>query len=326
MNRSRDELLWSEPKAFHVTHFRFTLSPKETIRLPRFNKGITLRGAFGSSFRSLVCVHRTLSCPECQVQPTCPYGYIFSPRVPENAERLRLNRDIPRPFVIKPPLEGRQVFEPGDNLSFDLVIVGRAVQLLPYFLVSFRNLGERGIGVGRGKFEISKVEALDAHGHAETVMTQGDPMVRVPERTVSLRDLPPAPSGPIRVDFLTPVLLKKENQWARPAFGVLMRRLRDRIHSLSYFYCGEALEMDFQSFGERADQIRTSFERLRWIEEIRYSKHRELKHTLKGWMGTARYEGEMEEFWPFLWLGQYVHVGKAAVFGQGWYRVVPEPL
>jgi len=325
LNLKKEEHSWaSHLKSFHLSHLRFTLSPRETIRLPRLNKGITLRGAFGSSFRSLVCVHRTLSCDKCEMHPSCPYGYIFSPRVPEESERLRLNRDIPRPFVIKPPLEEKQLFQPGDQLSFDLIIVGKAAKLLPYFLVSFRNLGERGIGVGRGRFEISKVEALDARGQRETIMTEGDPMVKVPEKTLTLSDAPPAPSGPLRLDFLTPVLLKRENQWAQPTFGVLMRRLRDRIHSLSYFYCGEVLEMDFQSFGEKADQVRSHFECLHWVEETRYSKHRDLRHTLKGWMGRVRYEGEIRDFWPFLWLGQYVHVGKAAVFGQGWYRVVSE--
>lgn len=320
----RHELGAMSTSGFHLTCFRFTLAPREEIRLPRMNKGITLRGAFGSSFRSLVCVHGMASCDECQMHPTCPYGFIFSPRVPEGAERLRLNRDIPRPFVIKPPLEERQVFEPGDHLCFDLVIVGKAVQFFPYFLVSFRNLGERGIGVGRGRFDISKVEALDANGDLEAVMAKGDPMVRVPEKTIGLADAPPPPTERVRVDFLTPILLKKEDQWARPSFGVLMRRLRDRIQALSYFYCGEALAMDFRSFGERADKVRTPYEDLHWIEENRYSKHRDLKHTLKGWVGTVTYEGDMEDFWPFLWMGQYVHVGKAAVFGQGWYRVVPE--
>lgn len=307
---------------FHLTHLRFTLSPKETIRLPRLNKGITLRGAFGSSLRSLICVDRTASCDTCSLHPSCPYGFIFAPRVPEDAQRLRLNRDIPRPFVIKPPLEDRQLYEPGDRLCFDLVIVGRASQLLPYFLLSFRNLGERGIGANRGRFEILRVEALDAGGAIESVMTAGDPLVRVPEKDIGFADVPPALGRRVQVNFLTPVLLKKEGQWALPYFGTVMRRLRDRIHALCYFYCQESLEMDFNSFGERADKISgISWEDLRWVEEKRYSKHRNVEHTLKGWVGKVTYEGDLQEFWPFLWIGQYIHVGKAAVFGQGWYRV-----
>lgn len=315
-----------DPATFYLFHYRFTLSPREPIRLARMNKGITLRGAFGSSLRSLICADRTASCETCRLHPNCPYGYIFAPKVPEDAQRLRLNRDIPRPFVIKPPLGERQLYEPGDSLCFDLVIVGKACQLLPYFLISFRNLGERGIGVNRGRFEILKVEALDAYGDVDLVMRAADPMVRVPEKSISLADLPPPPARRVRVEFLTPVLLKSQGVWVRPTFGPLFRRLRDRIHALSYFYCQTPLAMDFKLLGERAEEITVIGESLRWVEENRYSKFRDLRHTLKGWVGTVMYEGEIELFWPFLWLGQYLHVGKAAVFGQGWYRLASEGI
>lgn len=306
---------------FYLSHFRFILSPKEPIHLSRMNKGITLRGAFGSSLRSLICADRTASCETCSLHAQCPYGFIFAPRIPEDAQRLRLNRDIPRPFVIKPPLEDRQLYEPGDSLCFELVVIGNAIQLLPYFLISFRNLGEQGIGVNRGRFEIFKVEAVDAHGNADVVMTAKDSTVKVPQKSIGLADIPASPPRRVRVDFLTPVLLKYQGQWVRPTFGALFKRLRDRIHALSYFYCQTPLAIDFKLLGEKAEKISVISESLRWKEENRYSRFRELQHTLKGWVGTVIYEGEIEVFWPFLWMGQYIHVGKAATFGQGWYKV-----
>ncbi len=309
-------------KGFYLTHLRFTLSPREPIRLPRMNKGITLRGAFGTAFRYLVCVDRSASCETCQVHCNCPYGFIFAPRVPPEAERLRLNLNIPRPFVIKPPLDEREDYSPEDLICFDMVIVGRAMQLWPYFLLSFRNLGERGIGVNRGKFDIVRVEALDAKGKVEKLMSVDDPMVRFPNKTIGFSDVPLASGDCVRVEFLTPILLKKENQWVRPTFGALLKRLRDRIQSLSYFYCQGPLEMDFKFFGEMAEEVSVIWERLRWQEESRYSKHRDIRHNLKGWVGTVVYRGDLEPCWPFLWIGQYLHVGKAAVFGQGWYQIV----
>lgn len=307
-----------------LANYRFTLTVREPIRLPRMNKGITLRGAFGSSFRALVCVDRTRQCGGCALHPTCPYGVIFSPRVPEEAERLRLNLDIPRPFVIKPPLDNGEVYERGRTFSFGLILVGKARDFLPYFLVSFRELGERGIGVGRGRFHIARLEAADASRRSETVFEDGDPTVHVSELAVRFSDfsaLWKTPPTRLTLRFLTPVLLKQHDRWVRPAFGPLMRRLRDRLQALAYFYCGSPIDMDFEAFGEAADSVRTVHEDLHWIEEDRYSKYRDVKHTLKGYVGSVTFEGELSPFLPFLLMGEYVHVGKAVAFGQGWYQI-----
>ncbi|MBW2065318.1 MAG: CRISPR system precrRNA processing endoribonuclease RAMP protein Cas6 [Deltaproteobacteria bacterium] len=304
-------------------HLRFTLEPEDFIRLPRMNKGITLRGAFGTALRKLVCAERRASCDSCRIHEACPYGVVFSPRVPEEAKRLRLNRDIPRPFVIKPPLDGKETYEPGEPVCFDLVLVGNCRNLFPYVIVSFNELGKKGIGAGRGRFRIGQVECLDGSGGVQPVMEAGDNLVHTPQREIHLGQAPDLKEGRVRVRFLTPVLLKEGGKWVRPTFGALIKRVRDRINALSYFYGEKPLEMDFKSFGERAEAVRTVSQDLRWAEERRYSKHRDLTHKLKGYVGETIYEGELEEFWPLLWLGQYLHVGKAAAFGQGWYEVGP---
>jgi len=68
----------------------------------------------------------------------CPYTAVFQPFVPEGSEKISKNRDIPRPFVIKPPLETKETYLPGERLSFDLVLVGKIKDYLPYFIVTFK--------------------------------------------------------------------------------------------------------------------------------------------------------------------------------------------
>jgi hypothetical protein len=47
-----------------------------------------------------------------------------------------------------------------------------------------------------------------------------------------------------------------------------------------------------------------------------------LSHDMGGFIGEAMYEGDLEEFLPLLILGQYTHVGKYAVWGNGQYEMV----
>jgi len=73
--------------------------------------------------------------------------------------------------------------------------------------------------------------------------------------------------------------------------------------------------------GEKADEISIIRESLRWVEENRHSKHRDLQHVLKGFLGDVEFEGDIAPFMPLLRLGEVLHVGKATAFGQGWYEM-----
>jgi hypothetical protein len=108
----------------------------------------------------------------------------------------------------------------------------------------------------------------------------------------------------------------------RPAFGPLAKRLRDRINALSYFYCGAGLDIDFKAFGKQAEKIATVSDSTGWVESSRYSRRREVTQDLSGFVGEVTFEGELGMFLPYLKLGEYLHVGKNAVFGNGWYEIV----
>jgi hypothetical protein len=75
-------------------------------------------------------------------------------------------------------------------------------------------------------------------------------------------DARPEPVRCIRVRFVTPTELKSGNELvARPEFGILAARIRDRISSLRAMYGPGPLEIDFRGFGERAgsdDRLRRS--------------------------------------------------------------------
>jgi CRISPR-associated endoribonuclease Cas6 len=168
--------------AFPVLSLSLKLIPRQTLQLPRFNKGNTLRGAFGMAFRKLVCVPQCKGSRQCPLAGQCPYQYIFEPGPPADANRLSKNQDIPRPFVFRPPtmmnrksenicehsstqaggfdLDERATYLPGEPLEFALILLGRAVDYLPYFVLAFREIARQGFGLNRALCELSEVRAV----------------------------------------------------------------------------------------------------------------------------------------------------------------------
>ncbi|HXG53732.1 MAG TPA: CRISPR system precrRNA processing endoribonuclease RAMP protein Cas6 [candidate division Zixibacteria bacterium] len=315
---------------FSLSHLRFHFEPKSTLIMPARNKGNVIRGGFGSTFRRIVCHSGCREPATCQLRNVCPYVTVFHPFVPEGSERLSRNPDIPRPFVIKPPLEEKETYAAGDRLSFDMVLVGRIRDYLPYFIVTFKELCRVGLGRGRTPVELVAVESVGADGDTTPVYTLEENIVRPPRAPLGWADIAGS-AGKGRIErgrqitlrFLTPTMLKVDGAVVRhPSFGTILKRLRDRINALSYFYCGAALEIDFKAFGEAADKVITRADVTRWVETRRYSRRREVPHDLSGFVGDASFEGDLGPFVPYLKLGEYVHVGKNVVFGNGWYRIV----
>jgi hypothetical protein len=321
---SMSEEIRRETSHIGVSCYRLVLEAIDRIELPRLNKGITLRGAFGTVFRRLVCHDTDIDCRECSLHRLCPYGAIFTPVVPLDAERLRLNRDIPRPFVIKPPLEGDGLFDAGDVFSFDFVVVGSAAGFLPYFIVTFEELGRAGIGVRRGRFKVARIQAMAGSGGFRDIYDAAERVVRPPDELFfpgRCEDFLTESKNTLTVIFNTPVLLKERGKWVEPDFGALIKRLRDRLCALSYFYCGKTVELDYRKVGKAAQSVEVVDAGLHWVEESRYARHRNLWHFLKGYIGSITYQGDIEPFMPMLRLGEFVHVGKSTAFGQGWYTI-----
>jgi hypothetical protein len=315
---------------FSLHHLRFNLHPKAPLHMPAYNKGNVIRGGFGSTFRRIVC-HASCRDPEtCELRSVCPYTAVFHPFVPDGSEKIRLNRDIPRPFVIKPPLETKEVYLPGERLSFDLVVVGKIKDYLPYFIVTFKELSQAGLGRGRAAVELTAVTNIDGNGAESPIYNHHTNLVQPPTEGISWADVSGSRASDngarkarrVTLQFLTPTMLKADAAPVRkPTFGAIAKRLRDRINALAYFYCGRGLDIDFRALGELAEKVVTVADSTCWVESARYSRRREVTHDLSGFVGEVSFEGALELFLPYLKLGEYLHVGKNAVFGNGWYKI-----
>lgn len=345
---------WGSLNHFRIARYRVTIIAKDHLNLPIY-KGSTLRGGFGAAFRRICCSNRGSglrvgeTCNGCILHETCPYGYIFETSPPPGSEALRNYESVPRPFVLEPPLDLKTHYEPGEALDFGLVLVGRTIQYFPYFVVAFRELGEVGIGKGRGRFQLHRIVAFPSEprvqsadnpsgseievyegtsGHVRQVdpTITGEDILREAEKLVVLtggsRNGACGESGNLSVHFRTMTRLKFENQLnPRPEFHVLVRNLLRRASALSYFHHGAPLEVDYRGIIERAQEVELVHDETHWVDWERYSSRQDTRMTFGGIVGRAVYGGEVSAFTPLLMLGQYVHLGKNVTFGLGKYQL-----
>lgn len=322
-----------------LSHLRLQLVPEEPLQLPACNKGNAIRGGFGNAFRKLVCVDMRWECAQCSLRFSCPYTKVFNPFIPPDASQFSGNQNIPRPFVFKPPLSTQGRYQRGEPLVFDLILVGQAVQYLPYFIVAFRELGASGFGLNRARVQLARVDAVGRDGTASEVYDGTANVVRPADSiTLEVLSAPHLLAGgdsavgdngkQLTLEFLTPTTLKTGSTVGRaaetvhrPAFHHVFKRLRDRINALATFYGSGPLPADFKNLGRAAEQVETVADQTRWLERSRVSRRRGVEHDLSGFVGAITFRGDIDPFLPWLRAGEYVHVGKNAVFGNGWFVI-----
>jgi hypothetical protein len=303
--------------------FRLVLEAIEPLRLSAF-AGATLRGGFGHVFKRTVCVWPPGDCARCLLRRSCAYPYVFETSPPAGAQRLRNLDQVPRPFVIEPPEDSRQ-YQPGERFDFRLVLIGRGIDYLPYFVFTFQRLGERGLGRDLGRYRLVEVHAETPAG-SHAVFDAATGTLAPPGERTTFVGLPLPERHRLTVHFLTPLRLRQQGMVRREVvFQDLVRALLRRLSSLIYFHCGGELQADFRGLIDQASTIRTVRSALTWRDQDRFSGRQRQRIDMGGLVGRVEYEVDKEELWepylPLLTAGEWVHVGKGCVMGLGKYRL-----
>ena len=317
---------------FRFARYRFTYTVEEPLKMPR-NKGNVFRGRFGYTLRHITCVGTTQACEaRCQFPERCVYSRCFETPVPDDSRILRGQPFAPHPFVLEPPYTEKLDYAPRDTFTCNLTLIGDAINLLPWMVFTFDQIGKRRIGLRgkRGQCQLNKVESLPAHGsdETETIYTAETEMLTDDGLILGLSDVMPAAphsSSEIELAFLTPTSIKVNGKWTGElTFEYLIRNLLRRIRFLSYFHCGEDLDVDASALIKAADSV-THRRRLRWLRKDRYSYRAEKSVPMGGFIGKVRFMGVLEPFLPFIYLGEYLHIGHHTAFGFGQYRIDVSP-
>lgn len=284
--------------------------------------GSAWRGAFGHALRRTVCVTRLASCSECLLYRSCAYPYIFETPPPADTRKMRRYPAVPHPFSLDLPFPGDASETHCSRTEVCINLFGHANRFLPYVIFALQKAGDEGVGPGRLKLALCEVDQAASEYDAWHTIYRPDGQLKT--TPVQEWSAPPAP-GEVYVTLETPLRLRHNERLVRPgdlSFPLLFSALLRRISMLTYFHTDHPLDVNFKALIEAAQGMEIREASLSWHDWTRYSSRQKATMQMGGIVGRFRLSGEeLEQVWPYLWLGQWTHAGRACSMGLGRYRI-----
>ncbi|MCX8023433.1 MAG: CRISPR system precrRNA processing endoribonuclease RAMP protein Cas6 [Syntrophorhabdaceae bacterium] len=304
--------------------FAVEVEAVDPLVLPYY-KGSTIRGGFGNVFKRIVCTFKNRECRDCMLSSKCIYAYVFETHPEGDAEIMHMDKyeKIPHPFVIEPPLEKERVFKPGETFSFTLILIGRALDYVPYFIYTFDELGKIGIGKGRGKYSLKSVKNDDSVVYSiedRTIKPSKKKRIEIPEDPITACEKNDN-SDMVKLCTITPLRISHNRRLtSQLEFPILIKNILRRVALLYYFHCEKKTpDWDHISIIKEAERVRIYENRLKWWDWERYSTRQKTRMKMGGLKGEIVYTGNLEPFLPYLKAGEILHTGKGTSFGLGQY-------
>jgi hypothetical protein len=316
-----------------LARYRFTFRMADPLRLPDY-AGSLLRGQFGASLRRVACMTGAPTCDGCPLRTTCPYPAIFETPAPAE-HAMQSFSHVPNPYVIEPPAFGTRQIGAGGTLQFGLVLFGRAVGQLPLISFALQRAVEGGLGRERARGVLERIEWQHTAGDLAPPYLGAHPFIPVwqpGDAAIAAHDThlaPPAAAvhtAPTRLTLSihTPMRLQQQGKPLRPSALTPRKLVADllrRISLLAEFHASHpGLIPDAPALVHHAETLADQ-RALRWQDWSRYSSRQQQEMTLGGAVGQWTLEGDLASLLPWLWLGQWLHVGKNATMGMGGYHL-----
>lgn len=275
-----------------------------------------LKKPFEESFRNTVCRGRG-DCETCTIRDGCPCQAVFGQELARDPEVVKRHQKPPLPFAFQfdtlPARLGR-----GEEFELGLVLVGRAAGFVKEFCTATEQLFGTG---GRGVFPAAAVVGIESAGCTgfrspiRTEKALHDPAGLC---TISLDDLlslNTLASDRISLRLLTPLRNLSDGRAVTLfSFSSFIRPLLRRISSLSRYYYGDSLPLDYKRLAVLSESVEIGAGDFRWQERS--------KGQPEGIVGQGGLNGQLADFHPALLLGEYLNCGKGAAYGFGRYQII----
>lgn len=266
---------------FKLSKYRFTLEAIDNITLPVY-KGSTFHGGFGHALMKISPIW---------------YHYFYEPNLKNN--------QLPKPFVLLPPLDEKEHYPKGQLFNLELTLIGEATQHYAIAQAAIEYLGlQMGLGYEQGRYKIIGIKQSKPQQQNTQVSQQ------------------------LKLHFPTRLRIKNNNRLQKqaPNFQLIIKRLLGRIKMLEKAYIhsnknNKDLNQNYQILIEKAKTIKTQNSQIKWDDWDRFSGSQKKWMKFGGLMGDISYTGDLTEFIPILELGEWLHIGNKTSFGLGKYEM-----
>jgi len=290
--------------------FNIALALQGNDSISRF-PAATIRGGFGITLRKLVCPTVDIECSGCLLRNNCVYCYLFETTPPSDALRLKNYKAVPHPFTL-------WCNQSGSSLNVELLLVGKAIQYLSYFIYTLRRLGTQGLGKEYVKFDIVNVTAdsitvYENGSDSVNMQFENDKLIFTTDKNLS---------GSCTLDIYSPMLLRRDGKFVNgfDSYSFMSTLLR-RITSLYVFHCdGRNFDNCKELINSWVNEVST-VAHLNMVRNNRFSTRQKQQIDYDGFTGTVKLTGNIGKYLPLLKAGEVLAVGKNTAFGFGRYGV-----
>lgn len=329
-----------------LVRLRFDLETLEEAQLFPF-KGDMLRMALLWWLSENWCLEKLLGKDRCDKGCRQPGRCLFSrlctppldPTWPRKIVHL-MGQNPPPAYALWDRQDRRRSLAAGSRWSFELALVGaEALGQIPAFGAAMQQGAEQGMGRIRLRSQLHQVSALREHGPEVALATErqrGDKLVltwldyRLNEiitdyaQAVEWAQSYTSPVRALNLRYLSLTKIKERGRWVEePRFSAVARALVRRLRLLSVVHgAGEWPHEEYGPLLDLAETVRLEHDETLWGAYTRWSKSSG-EQEVEGFIGSAWYttEEDLRPLLPILWLGQWLHIGKEYVLGNGRYSI-----
>jgi len=240
------------------------------------------------------------------------YQYLFENR------RQAGGFDIVNPYIIDPPLYPA-LYQVGDELRFQLILLGDAVEYTEEVICAMAETRIFGLGSERKQFELFEI----LHGQSLYPMWRSGKVNVNPEDVVKISNEKQYECTRCSVQLLTPLRIRRNGKLLKELdFPTIIRNITRRLFELTTRYGGVIQLDEIERILVFAKLIQMTSSGLYLKDIQRYSSRKNEKVDFSGILGAMTFEGNLSMFTPWLNAAQVLHIGRNVTLGCGEINVI----
>ena len=212
----------------------------------------------------------------------------------------------------------RTNMQKGDSLRFSMLLMGDVIVHAPHILEALIRFGEVGIGKNKVRFVVEKVEnsrreiVFDKNG-----VNKSNFYPQLVDDYIKDRIGKSFPKK-FQICFMTPWTQKYKGKFLQNFDGEAFAESIYRRVYLANCMEGNEISRNFAI----PKNIIVSGQEVKHREISRFSSTHNCKIDLKGLIGRFTLENVSQEFLPYVYAGELLHIGKNTSMGFGQYKVI----